>query len=271
MRYVIALKGSSAARFKPGETRQGAIATKLGHCQMTLQTLYSNEGFEDPIPRDLWVELRGQFSCTLDDAINECWNAANSLTPLLALSANSPVGDLDVLLGFDATPTIDQHQFFENFLPDGVGPPGHGRSLDAEATAKLIDCIQSHSERDRLQRAIEQYRRSLNYWRDGQQTFAIMHLWIAVEAVTKIALRLAQQVERCASEEDLAVKWSVRAGKVLTEKFAAATSFMATPTATPNYGRRVTALSTATLLSILSAPWQRKFETLLLRMFAEPS
>jgi hypothetical protein len=82
----------------------------------------------------------------------------------------------------------------------GAGRPRHGRNVDIPATVALLDRLAGHPEFERLSRAIEQYRQAMNYWRTGKETFAISHLWMAVEALTKTALRRALTDFACADE-----------------------------------------------------------------------
>jgi hypothetical protein len=64
-----------------------------------------------------------------------------------------------------------------------------GRPVDRGATSALFAVLADHRDTARLRRAIGQYSHALLNWTDGNEAMAIAHLWIAVEALTKVALR----------------------------------------------------------------------------------
>jgi hypothetical protein len=175
---------------------------------ITFRTRYANEGFESPIPRELWADIRGEADCTLEEAINAYWSIANGFVPSLAVVTNAPIEDLDVHIAFDATPGEEEHQFFENFQPDEIGRPRHGRSAPLPETVTFLDALGRSDQQHRLVRACAFYREALKYPRPGQEVLFIVFLWMTVEALTKVALRLAWAAEGC-SEEELVVRWGL--------------------------------------------------------------
>ncbi len=207
--FVGVFRGSSAARFVRGEHVRVLTGTPIGPVQLTYRTRYSDEGFQDEVPREMWVEARGEAQCALDEAIDAYQGAASAFVPVFSVSANAPASDLDVVLGYDATPGAE-HEFFQRLLPD-ITDIRHGRDVNAAGTAELFQALERHAndDRERLVRACVQYREALEHWKPGRETFAVAHLWMAVEALTKVALRKALQDAGCPGGDELASLWNV--------------------------------------------------------------
>src|SRR5882762_7744379 len=100
--YVVVTRALSGARIRDGEQLQIPANSAIGPVVVTYRTRYANEGFESPVPRELWAEIRGQANCTLEEAINAYWSIANWFVPSLAVVTNAPIDDLDVHIAFDA-------------------------------------------------------------------------------------------------------------------------------------------------------------------------
>ncbi len=183
----------------------------MGPVQFIFRTRYVNEGLEDAVPREMWIEARGEANCSLDDAMREYARVANLLGPVISFAANAPVGHMDIHLAYDATPDLDRHEFFENFLPDERGRPRSGRAVEVGTVSSLLACIERNDhDRDRFLRAIEQYRQATKYWRQGWETFAVIHLWMAVEAITRVALRRAIKTEAVSNDGELVERWGLK-------------------------------------------------------------
>ncbi len=206
--FVVVTRALSGARIREGEQLQVSAQSAVGPVVITYRTRYADEGFESPIPRELWAEVRGEADCSLDEAINAYWGAANAVVPALAVAGNAPIEDLDVHFAFDATPEEQEHEFFENFQPDEAGRPRHGRSLSLPETVEFLDALAGSDEQDRLARACAFYREALRYLRPGQEVLFAVFLWMAVEALTKVALRRACAAEECADDE-LVTRWGL--------------------------------------------------------------
>ena len=97
-----------------------------------------------------------------------------------------------------------RREFLEVHVPDERGLPRQGRAADPDEVTQVVVGVSSNSERDRLFRALEQYALALRYWYFGGGCVALTHLYIAVENLTKAAIRrhcVTQGVE----EEELAL------------------------------------------------------------------
>lgn len=96
--HVVVARALSGTRIREGEQLQVPAQSAVGPAVITFRSRYADEGFESPIPRELWVDIRGEADCTLEEAINASWGTANGLVPSLAVATNDPLG-LDWLSG----------------------------------------------------------------------------------------------------------------------------------------------------------------------------
>lgn len=205
---MVVARGRTAARLPEGGSIRIPGTTTVGDVVVTLRTRYSAEGFESPVPRDLWVEVCGETSHTLPEVMTAYWALANGLVPFFATVTNAPIDDLEIELAFDGTDGVQEHEFFQHFVRDEVGLPTHGRGIPAEHASKAFDAINSSPDADRLRRACTFYRTALGYLKPGQEIFCVVFLWMAVEALTKVAVRRGCQDADC-TEGGLLVAWGL--------------------------------------------------------------
>ena len=209
--YVVVLGAISDARLKEGEGIEiPNYPTPVDSATFRFLTRYEDRGFEANVPVDLWIDVSGVTSSTINETIEAYANAALSFLPLIALAANAWIGDPEINLAYDNTPGRREREFFQSFItplePDAIR---FGRPVDRDATLALIVAIGTHpDEGDRLRRAAEQYRMALANWLNGQEVLAIAHLWIAVEVLTKVALPRACSAADVEPKE-LAETWDV--------------------------------------------------------------
>ncbi len=131
-----------------------------------------------------------------------------SLLPLLSLVANAAVCDPIVHLAFEDTAGVDEREFFQTFVPDEKGPPFLGRRVDSQAVLTLLNALGPHPDRERIQRAMGQYQYSLLHWVHGEETLALAHLFMGMEALTKVFLR-RECNERRLAEDGLAAHYGI--------------------------------------------------------------
>ena len=174
------------------------------------------------MPRELWIDVRGTVTVSLDEAIEAYWTAANQLLPSLAVAGNGPIADSEVHLALLIDEDGSEHDFFENFQPDEVGAPRHGRSLAFPETIHLLEALVASQHSPRLLRACAFYREAMAYLRPGQEVLQAAFLWMAVEALTKVALRRSCANEGC-SDDELVVRWGLCADGADEEKILNAT------------------------------------------------
>jgi len=208
--YVVVLRGPSDAAFNPDGPPLvvTTFPSREGPVDLIYRLYVQDEGFSVPVPRGLWVDVRGNAP-SLPAAQEAFAMAARALVPIIAVATNAPIGELDVELAYDNTPGVAEREFVQTFLPAERGPPTQRRRVDVPATISFLRAVSSHPDADRLRRSIAQYHQALVNWAPGRETLALAHLYMAIEALTKAALRnLCQQ--DALDEPGLAKLWRVK-------------------------------------------------------------
>jgi hypothetical protein len=174
-----------------------------------------------PVPRELWAEVVGWADADLTEAINVFWEAAEFFVPALAIICNAPVGSMTVELAIDGSPETEEHEYFQNFLPAELGRPRHTRAFPMERGRQFLAALSGSSEQARLLRACAFYREALRFLRPGEELQNVVYLWMAVEALTKVALRRECEASNC-SADDLVKNWSLAGPDATPDQLRAA-------------------------------------------------
>jgi hypothetical protein len=154
------------------------------------------------------MEVRGTAN-DLDEALEPFANAALTLLPLFTLSANAATDEAEIEYGFDHTPGLTQRDYFQTYIPPEPEVVHVGRNMNLQATVALMSAIDKHPDSERLARGANQYREALLSWRLGRESLCLAHLWMAVEAITKVRLRAECIKQGLSDEADLAKKLGV--------------------------------------------------------------
>jgi hypothetical protein len=208
--YVVVLRARSAARFLPEEGCELVLnVPKLDLRGVRVRTFsrWVDEGGKE-LPRELIVEVRGHAG-SLDEAAAKFSVIACPIATMAGFVANVRVGPLEVHLGYDCTPTSEDREFLETFVPDERGAVSEGRIIrrhlmEAACTAFVTLATDS----PRVSRALRQYELALREWYVGGEWLALNHLWIAAENLTKAVIRKTVAA-RGISEEDLAHEYGL--------------------------------------------------------------
>lgn len=206
-KYVVIARSRASAVFYPGDSFSLDYQRTDGETfKLKFRTQYL-EGYEAPLPKDLWVEAWGPAR-DLDDAANVFVNAALEISAIIAFVTNASLGLLELELVFDATSDKEEHEFLQSFVADAPVTVVPGRRIDVEAIGASLKAITGHPERARLQRAIMQYVEALQLWRPGHEIACMAHLYMGVEALTKAVLR--EHMRKAAkSESELVAEWKI--------------------------------------------------------------
>jgi hypothetical protein len=128
--YVVVLRAPSAARFLPEEGWElvlNAPNLALERVRVRTFTRWVNErGME--IPRELVVEVRG-YAGSLDEATTKFGAVARPIATVAGFVANVRVGSLETHLACECTPSSDDREFLEVFVPDERGRVSEGRMI----------------------------------------------------------------------------------------------------------------------------------------------
>jgi hypothetical protein len=131
------------------------------------------------------------------------------LAPIITVAANAYIPEFQYDLAYDNTPHSGEHPFRQWFRqePDPLLKPKR-QDIDPQLSQELLNRILQHSEGARAHRACVQYQESLASWQLGGELRSVMHLWMAVEALTKAMLRVECQ-RQSVDEDGLCTAWVI--------------------------------------------------------------
>jgi hypothetical protein len=216
--YVVVLRGASGARLREGESIAIPSDTPNGQVTLTIRTRHADERFRSTVPRGLWIEVVGATEHSLNSAMNAYWTVATKFLPLLAIATNAPVDDLDVHLAFDTTEGENEHEFYQHLIPDETSLPTTGRRVPVDQLQELLAALVASTDAARIHRGCAFYREALRYLKPGQEVLSVAFLWMAVEALTKVALRKACAANGC-DEDQLVILWGLAKSQDDSEGF----------------------------------------------------
>lgn len=190
---TVVLRGPSAAVFG-GEGGEGSAGLRIAQWESAIGPVaiaYRTRSVASPggarVPGHLWIEIVGQ-AASLKECIAPFANASLELLPAFALSANASIGHPEVELAFESGPDCEKREYFQNYVPLERQVPHSARSVNTSATIALLSAMHGSPRRERLARAVNQYALALSHWRLGFETLTLAHLWMALEALTPVAI-----------------------------------------------------------------------------------
>ncbi|NKE72993.1 hypothetical protein [Candidatus Manganitrophus noduliformans] len=202
--FTIVMRGPSAVVFRQNENliiKNFPCVSGLVNMVYTSRWIKKSETVI--VPGQLWIEIKGH-GYDLEESLVSFANAGLALLPILAVSANTAIGEPEIEVAFDSTPNVSEHDYFQNYVPPESGVVHFARYIDVKTSAALLDAINRHSESERLRRAANQYRLALDSWKPGRETLSLAHLWMALEALTKARIRFECTARGLSSEVELA-------------------------------------------------------------------
>src|SRR6266511_3654768 len=117
--FTVVARAASGAYFSPdGHFRVRQFPTRASKVDVLIRTRRAElDGFDRPVPRGLYAEVRGEAE-SIYEALQEFTTAAQNLMPLLSMSANAPIENLQPELAFESTPGVEEREYFQQFLLD---------------------------------------------------------------------------------------------------------------------------------------------------------
>jgi hypothetical protein len=189
--YVVVLRARSAARFLPEEGCELVLNVPnldLHGVRVRTFTRWVDEGGKE-LPRELVVEVRGHAG-SLEEAAAKFSIIARPIATMAGFVANVRVGPLEVHLAYDCTPSSEDREFLETFIPDERGAVSEGRLIRRHLMeAACTAFVTLPADSPRVSRALRQYELALREWYVGGEWLALNHLWIAAENLTKAVIR----------------------------------------------------------------------------------
>src|SRR5262249_31714783 len=151
--YVVVLRCSSSARFRPEEEQLVNLRNLPGiegEMNVRLTTQWSDQGsYDAPLPRELLTEVRCD-AASLDVATSASSSVASVLASVIAFTANVRSGTPEVHLAYDTTPGHSERAFVEVFLPDEQGLPGEGKLINPPEFTAVFEALTRSGESERL-------------------------------------------------------------------------------------------------------------------------
>lgn len=89
--YTVVLKGPSSARLPYGSGARFFLTTDSGSVEVRVKTNWVEAGFDHPLPRELWVDVR-LHADSVDNAIIRALTLVNATVPVIAFATNAEVG-----------------------------------------------------------------------------------------------------------------------------------------------------------------------------------
>jgi len=208
--YVVVFRARSSARFLPEKGCELVLNVPdldLQGVRVRTFTRWVNEAGKE-LPRELIVEVRGHAG-SLDEAAAKFSIIARPIATMAGFVANVRVCPLELHLAYDCTPSSEEREFLETFLPDERGGVTEGHIIRRHLMeAACTAFVTLASDSPRVSRALRQYELALREWYVGGEWLALNHLWIAVENLTKAVIRKTVAA-RGISEEDLAHEYGL--------------------------------------------------------------
>jgi len=203
------MRGPSAAVFwKNKNLVFNKFPTEFGPVNIAYTSRWIKHSETITIPGHLWVEIRG-FAPDLESAIGAFANAGLAGISVIATSTNAAVSKPEVELAFESTPGSKEREYFQSYIPTELSILHPAREIDLQATLALLKALDGHEDFDRLLRATNQYNLALQNWILGHATMALAHLWMAVEALTKVMLRAECAARGLSDPKDFAATLAV--------------------------------------------------------------
>lgn len=197
---VAVFRAPSAIVINEGDEVRARTPLETGDLVTSFRTRYLNKGHKHSLPGDLWIEGRGPAD-SIEEAVRVFGGAAANILAVIAFATNAAVHDMEPELVFDNTPGVTTRDFLQSYLPDERAVVSVGRALDKTSLIALMEAIEKHHERERIGRALAQYRLALNHWRWGHEIMATAHLYIGMEVLTVAAIRSRLRVEGISETE----------------------------------------------------------------------
>lgn len=209
--FVAELASLAAARLPEGQGWQiSGLPTSTGKTvAILLRTDYVNVGHPVGLPGLLRAQVRGEAD-DIEQAIRAFGQVLNLVTPIISVTANAHVPEFEYDLIYDSTPgAATEHRLLQWFRQKASKPLIRRQQMILPAlTLEVINKVVNSTEGARAHRACVQYQEALGSWTASTHLRAVMHLWMAVEALTKACLRTECQ-RHGVDEAGLCAMWGI--------------------------------------------------------------
>jgi hypothetical protein len=208
-RFTVVLRAPTPLVFPEGEGfRVTDVPTPHGPATVSYTSRWIQASKTARLPGQLWIEVIG-FAPDINSAVPALANVGLGALSAISLAGNVAIEHPAIELAFETDPSAKEREFFQAFVRPEASDVGEGRLANREAIAAVYNRLNGSAEKERLQRAANQYRLALDHWRAGAEALALAHLWIAIEALTKVQLRSVHRERGTSTDEKLATTMGV--------------------------------------------------------------
>lgn len=202
--FVVVLRAPSSIVFSKNEKfRIENIKTPYGSSSVTYASRWVSTPGSMQLPGQLWIEVIGDGP-NIRSVVPVFANIGSKWLSVISLASNAAIEHPTVELAFEKNAADNEREFFQSFVrPEGY-QLSEGRVASIRTISELLEKFLKSDDGDRLLRAANQYRLALDHWRAGTETLALAHCWMAVEALTKVQLRLLHKQHGTRLDEELA-------------------------------------------------------------------
>jgi hypothetical protein len=187
--FAVGLSAATGLYFPKDETLKIVnFPSEVGRINLEFQThRVQFEGFDNPVRVGLWIDVTGEAP-SLSDAIETYGNVARGLTAILSVAANAAIEEPTAEVAFETTVTAERREFWARTGPSWEVPLGMGRWIRPMLVQTMVEAYARCPEekRDRFIRSIIQYHHAIQNWAPGSEIAALSHIWVGVEAITKL-------------------------------------------------------------------------------------
>ncbi len=206
---VVLLARSCATIPRDEQVRLPGWPSPYGDLAIRLRTYNDDPGIGAVVPILLVAEVEGPCD-SLDRALRAFADGAHSAVALLAVAINVAIDAPTLERGYQSSPNSPYRPFYQNLAPAVGENARRARVVDCKAAEEVLATVARNGGRERVLRAARQYRLALSYWEPGNETLALAHLYMGVEAITETLLRL-EMARLGTTQEQLADQWGLTA------------------------------------------------------------
>jgi hypothetical protein len=212
--HIVVARAVSWVRLRPEEALiMKDVPAGKGRAEVIVKTRYADEGFSQPVPRELLIESAGTCG-SLSDAVRDLSAATMTVLPALAFTANARIDEAEPELAFEINDGGTEHGFSQRYVPEERGFPKCRRYFPTDAATSFIRKWLLHREAARIYRGMSQYAIALRNASRGRETLANAHIWMAVEALTKALLRHELRKSGFRDDNELIAAWGIEKNKL---------------------------------------------------------
>jgi hypothetical protein len=188
--FRVVAHAATGARFRPGDGftivfDEQATLSPMMPTSISVRTVWFNRDVGDPMPTELEFTIN-LHADDVDAAVGAAMPMATSYAAMIAFTTNVAVGTPRMIVAYEITPGLDRRPIVFAHR----GPRGEdvtlGRWIEPTEVQAIVEGVHRQVDEPRIARAFGQYEVALRYWSDEQRVLSLAHLYMAIEALTRV-------------------------------------------------------------------------------------